>query len=309
MPPLPTSPILERVEKHSAHSFCTIATHDQKQVLIEHEQHGRLGPQRGNGQVSFFGASAGLSDTTGGANSFFGTEAGKLNTTGDFNSFFGDGAGVSNTTADSNSFFGFHAGLLNTGGSNSFFGAETGKSNETGGFNSFFGQNAGRNNNTGSGNAFFGTSAGFNNTVGQLNAFFGEGTGSANTTGTGNTFIGRDADFNMPGATGDNNTLLGSDTRIITGLSNATAIGARAHVTQSNSLVLGSISGVNSAVASTSVGIGTTAPKATLDVTGGNIFVGSPGQGIILKSPNGATCRLLSIDNAGNMTLAAVACP
>src|SRR5438445_577661 len=39
------------------------------------------------------------------------------------------------------------------------------------------------------------------------------------------------------------------------------------------------------------VGIGTTTPKAKLDVTGGNILVGSPGQGIILKSPNGLTCR------------------
>ena len=56
------------------------------------------------------------------------------------------------------------------------------------------------------------------------------------------------------------------------------------------------------------VGIGTNTPKATLDVTGGNIIVGSPGQGIILKSPNGATCRLLSIDNAGVMVLTAVAC-
>ena len=91
-------------------------------------------------------------------------------------------------------------------------------------------------------------------------------------------------------------------------MNNATAIGAFAIATQSNSLVLGGISGVNGGT-DTNVGIGTTAPKAKLDVTGGNILVGSPGQGIILKSPNGATCRLLSIDNLGNMTLAAVACP
>ena len=58
-----------------------------------------------------------------------------------------------------------------------------------------------------------------------------------------------------------------------------------------------------------SIGIGTTAPKAKLDVTGGNILVGSPGQGIVLKSPNGATCRLLSIDNAGAMVLTAIVCP
>ncbi len=51
----------------------------------------------------------------------------------------------------------------------------------------------------------------------------------------------------------------------------------------------------------------TAAPK--LKIAGGNLLVGSPGQGIILKSPDGATCKLLSIDNAGAMVLAAVACP
>jgi hypothetical protein len=57
------------------------------------------------------------------------------------------------------------------------------------------------------------------------------------------------------------------------------------------------------------VGIGTNAPKARLDVTGGNLIMGSPGQGIILKSPNGATCKLLSIDNAGVLALSTIACP
>ncbi len=46
-----------------------------------------------------------------------------------------------------------------------------------------------------------------------------------------------------------------------------------------------------------------------LKITGGDILVGSPGQGIILKSPGGATCKLLSIDNAGAMVLTAIACP
>ena len=66
---------------------------------------------------------------------------------------------------------------------------------------------------------------------------------------------------------------------------------------------------MNNATADVKVGIGTTAPKAKLDVTGGNILVGSPGQGIILKSPDGLTCKLLSIDNAGAMVLTAVTCP
>ena len=95
----------------------------------------------------------------------------------------------------------------------------------------------------------------------------------------------------------------------MSGLTNTTAIGANAQVSQSNSLVLGGINGANGATADTLVGIGTTAPKAKLDITGGNILVGTPGQGIILKSPDGLACRLLSINNAGAMVLANTPCP
>jgi len=51
-------------------------------------------------------------------------------------------------------------------------------------------------------------------------------------------------------------------------LTNATAIGAQAYVTQNNTLVLGSINGVNGATANTNVGIGTTAPDNLLSVNG-----------------------------------------
>jgi len=54
---------------------------------------------------------------------------------------------------------------------------------------------------------------------------------------------------------------------------------------------------------------GISEPPPKLKVSGGDILVGSPGQGIILKSPNGTTCRLLSIDNAGAMVLTAFGCP
>ena len=90
-------------------------------------------------------------------------------------------------------------------------------------------------------------------------------------------------------------------------LTNATAIGARAVVSQSNSLVLGSIAGENLAPADTSVGIGTTAPARKLHLAG----VGSDGagqtdlritgtgqfaSGITLEStgPGGRTYSLLS---------------
>jgi hypothetical protein len=52
-------------------------------------------------------------------------------------------------------------------------------------------------------------------------------------------------------------------------------------------------------------------PKATakVNVAGGNILIGSPGEGLILRSPNGTTCIKLAIDNAGLMTTQIIACP
>ena len=77
--------------------------------------------------------------------------------------------------------------------------------------------------------------------MGDNNSFFGGQAGLTNTTGSGNTIIGRSADV------GSGN------------LTNATAIGAFARVSQSNSLVLGN--GAN-------VGIGTTAPSSLLHLNG-----------------------------------------
>jgi len=178
-----------------------------------------------------------------------GIGAGTVNT-GNFNSFFGVDAGGNNTTGSDNSFFGWQAGLFNTTGCcNAFFGLDTGRANTTGGTNSFFGFQAGANNTTGGSNSFFGKTA-----------------GSFNTTGSSNTFIGIRADFSTTDTTGTRNTLLGADAKVSTGVSNATAIGNQAQVTQSNSLVLGSINGVNFATADTNVGIGTTAPAFRLHV-------------------------------------------
>lgn len=200
------------------------------------------------------------------------------------------GAGGSNTNGQSNSIFGALAGFQNTSS-----------------FNSFFGSSAGGHNTTGTNNSFVGSQAGVDNTTGSDNVYVGSSAGEFNLTGSSNTFIGLEAGRCC---LTDKGTYIGYQTRPNnSGLTNTTAIGANAQVSQSNSLILGSINGANGAIADTLVGIGTTAPKAKLDLTGGNILIGSPGQGIILKSPNGATCKLLSIDNAGAMALSAVACP
>ncbi len=294
-----------------------------------------------------------------------------LSNAGHSNLFAGVGAGGSNTGSN-NSFFGANAGASNTIGlANAFFGTDTGNRNTIGDVNSFFGKEAGNNNTEGNGNSFFGYSAGSFNSTGSDNAFFGRRAGDA-INGDFNSFFGSSAGFNTTG--GMHNTLIGFSADGAAGISNATAIGSQAQVTQNNSLVLGSINGVNGASADTKVGIGTTAPgsslhvnvpgspnpisavsidvqsfgnpsnavashflrvrdigsgspssflirgdgnvgigtdapNAKLQVQNGDVYVGTGGNGMILKSPNGAVCRRLTIDNSGNLLSASVTCP
>jgi hypothetical protein len=194
-----------------------------------------------------------------------------------FNGAFNDGAGTAFTA--SNTFAGDSAGVnttpsgtLNdsTGKFNSFYGAGAGQANITGTLNAFFCPSAGSRNITGTNNAFFGSFAGFN-TFSGFNAYFGHAAGFRNTSGTRNTFIGDFADFNISNPSGNDNTLLGFSTQVSSPISNATAIGAFATVTQSNSLVLGAISGINDGI-SVNVGIGITAPTSKLHVSGAGII-------------------------------------
>ncbi len=347
------------------------------------------------GSNTWFGEGAGASITTGTNNSFFGQNAGNKTSGGETweasgNSFFGSGAGYNNTTGFYNLFLGWNAGLSNTTGfHNSFIGTFAGGNNTTGYANSFVGLNTGGSNTTGIANSFFGLQAGYYNSTGESNSFVGYETGLRNTTGTANSFFGIGA--GASNTVEDYNSTFGAQSDIAAGITNATAIGARANVTQSNSLVLGSINGVSGATADTKVGIGTTAPGAKLDVVGtyglpgssiptswaerasgrrgvvrgnrglyediwagpygyyaelssykwddkttlplvlnanggnvgigavnpkarlqtdgGDIYVGSPGQGIILKSPDGLLCVRLTVNNAGQLVSTPQACP
>ena len=189
--------------------------------------------------------------SAGSENLFLGFEAGLANTAGIRNSFVGRFAGTANTTGNDNSFFGLRAGATTTTGSfNSFFGNYAGEFGANGSLNSFFGIRAGQRN-SGSDNSFFGTLAGYLNELGSGNTFVGHFAGQSNRFGSFNTLVGDTADV----------------TEVFpSSLTNATAIGARALVSQSNSLVLGSINGTNGATADTKVGIGTTAPAFKLEV-------------------------------------------
>jgi len=60
-------------------------------------------------------------------------------------------------------------------------------------------------------------------------------------------------------------------------------------------------------------GIGTAAPSQKLEVAGNlasqGIQIMTPGQGIVVKSPDGTKCAQFGIDNTGNLSVTAVACP
>lgn len=251
-----------------------------------------------SGENAFFGHVAGYSATTGKNNSFYGHASGFHNTTATANSFFGMQSGFNNTTGASNSFFGKDAGFLNTtGGDNSFYGFRAGYSNTTGHANSIFGRNAGASNEVGTQNSFFGENAG-NKNEGSFNSFFGEDAGKHNVSGEYNTFVGRQAGENN--TIGNNSTIVGGEADMIDGLDNATALGYRAHVNQSNSLVLGSIGGVNGAVSDVNVGIGTTAPAVPLHIRRsdgtGSLMVEETGSG-------GSASTLVALVNDGPSTL------
>jgi hypothetical protein len=283
---------------------------------------------------SFFGVQAGLANASGNDNAFFGNGAGSLsaasdnsffgsgagsaNTTGTTNSFFGSSAGSVNGTASGNSFFGYHAGKASTTDGNSFFGTSAGESNTMGAGNSFFGYRAGPENEDGSSNAFVGHFAGRFNKSGSDNTFIGYAAGQQNQTTSQNTYIG--AYSGKSNNLGSNNVALGYAADILGSFSNSTAIGAFAiakqsnstaigafaSATQSNSLVLGGISGVNGGT-DTNVGIGTSAPKAKLDVRGGNILIAHPNS-LIITSPNSA-CWFITVSNTGVLSTTSVACP
>lgn len=144
-------------------------------------------------------------------------------------------AGAAFTSAVENSFYGAFSGNDTTSGSrNSYFGFFSGSFNVTGNDNSAFGESAGAQA-IGNGNSFFGTGAG----------------GNTRSTGNNNTFIGIDADFvvtqNVPSG---NNTLLGANAKVdqvfnAANIQFATAIGAGAVVTESDTIVIGKFVGVH----------------------------------------------------------------
>ena len=228
----------------------------------------------GGNYNAFFGSGAGFGNTSGANNTFMGSDAGGNNNTGSNNTYLGSLSGASSGASAQNTFVGAQTGNTNTGSSNTFIGYQAGQNNQGGGFNVFVGASAGISNTTGLGNLFLGQQAGGTNSTGNYNLFIGNSSGSATSTGLGNTAVGDGSLLrNVVGVNnaaigryagvesrGDENVFIGFAADVTPGtpnLTNVTAIGARARVSQSNSIVLG---------ANANIGIGTSAPANKLEV-------------------------------------------
>jgi trimeric autotransporter adhesin len=214
-------------------------------------------------------------------NAFLGF-AGNTKTTGNSNTAVGYQALYTNVLGYSNTASGYQA-LYNTGSGASGY---LGYGNTASGYQALYNNNIGYSN-TAIGYQALYSNDGFQNTAVGVNALYSNDGGyntsvgvnslSGNVNGWYNTSVGYLSGQFINGATslGYNNTFLGSGAAASTvTLTNATALGSSSAVAQNNSLVLGSINGVNGATASVSVGIGTSTPGATLDVrdngSGGN---------------------------------------
>ncbi|MGC4042018.1 MAG: tail fiber domain-containing protein [Flavobacterium sp.] len=245
------------------------------------------------------------SSTTGNSNTALGMSSMYNNTTGSGNVAIGTLSLDNNASGDNNTATGYTSLHTNTTGfSNCAYGYRATFSNTNGSYNSSFGEQSLHYNTVGSGNNAFGHVALFKNTTGTGNGAYGEAANPTTTTGWNNIGIGFHSLGNIDNIgtrilgneIGYDNVALGLSAGDRTGnningclflgafanvtfndsnLTNATAIGRYATVNQDNTIILGGISGINNAPASTRVGIGTYNPSCPLHVVGSNIQSGS----------------------------------
>ena len=259
------------------------------------------------------GNSALYSNTTGNSNSANGFSALYYNTTGNSNTANGNFSLYRNTTWNSNLANGSYALFENTtgqknvaNGSDALFANSIGnyntatgssalRSNTIGDSNTANGFNALQANTSGYGNTASGGSSLFLNTTGIYNTGIGSISLESNTTGNYNTALGfNTGTFNTIGSS---NTFIGNGANTtINNLTNTTAIGANAVVSQSNSLILGN---------NANVGIGTATPFTKLDVQG-NVQIGVNGTTInnIIKATINADIASIAANTSANVTFA-----
>jgi len=202
------------------------------------------------------------------------------------NAFLGF-AGSPAVTGTQNVGVGYTALAVDTTGFwNTATGYSAGSSNTTGSYNTAIGALALRATNTASNDTAVGYNALVTNTKGAGDTAVGSSALLYNTNGNNNTALGNSA-LNT-NTVGDSNTAVGYLADVhANNLTNATAIGARSYVGQSNTIVLGSIKGTNTAGSDAKVGIGTTTPVSAFHVLSPTT---TPSSVVNLDDALGAEC-------------------
>ncbi len=170
------------------------------------------------------------------------------------------------STSTGNAYLGFAGNTTGTGGDDTGVGYSSLASNTTGVDNTASGYLALSGNTSGSYNTASGAEVMNSNTTGSFNTASGLKAMYLNATGSDNTASGFAALQNN--ATGSENTAIGAfngPDYNSPNLSNTTAVGASAIVSQSNTLVLGQTTMGSPGASYVNVGIGTATPRSTLE--------------------------------------------
>jgi hypothetical protein len=294
-----------------------------KQIYIDSVTRGML---LGQGST-YVGKNAGKSITTGGKNTFIGSDAGAVATTSSGSVYVGRGAGQTSNgsfnvgigyqsmlssagTGSYNIAIGINSQLRNTTGThNTAMGSQALRENTTGTNNVAIGGNTLQNNTTSNSNVAIGGYALFNLTSGHYNTAIGYNAIGKQRTGTATTAIGYNAGAVIADSTTDNSICnyglyLGGNTKASTlNNTNEIVIGYNAIGNGSNSVTLGADT-ITKTILRANVGIGTTAPAFTLDVSGninakgyyadGSVgFTGDVSAGQTMRFKNGILIQVL----------------
>jgi len=182
-------------------------------------------------------------------------------TTASNSNFLGAGAGNSATNANNSNFFGQSAGAVTNANNSNFFGQNAGYLATSASNSNFFGQNTGYSATSASNSNFFGNRAGY----------------SANSASYSN-LLGYQVGYNtIGGSIGSNNIIIGTNITLGVNQKDSINLGGIIFATGSYSTAAGNP--FSGSVTGAKVGIGTSTPQYTLDISGSlNVTQGITGS-------------------------------
>lgn len=264
------------------------------------------GPGFSTNNSIFLGLQAGYTASGAYHSNFFGQYAGQLATNAYYSNFLGLQAGISATNANNSNFVGSQAGQSATNANYSnFLGNQAGQSATSANNSNFLGNSAGFQATSAYYSNFFGQSAGRSATTAYYSNFFGYQAGYLAVSASYSTLIGYQVGYESTGtpslSIGSNNIIIGTNITLATQQKDSINLGGIIFATGSYSTTSGNP--FSGSVSGAKVGIGTSTPLYTLDVSGStrinDILILEPrtttptGQptGSFIVSGSGANCK------------------